>query len=252
MSRLIVKNLPSYVTPARLREHFETKGCPPGTITDFKVALKPDGTSRRFGFVGYKTEEEASTAKEWFDRTFVDSTRISVNIVEVCRALHSRIIVNISCQGAKDAPTPRPNKRPRLGPSPQNIPPPEEALRPKSTSQLDEFLEVMQPRTKKGPAWANDMKQEDAVVAVKPKHKQEVAGEVDTGAGGDDPALRLALSDQEWMKQHMSKNVDVVEKVFEQSDGEDDPVELVCRFLFMRILTLKRASKGCQFTSSRP
>ena len=83
MSRLIVKNLPSYVTPARLREHFSQKGCPEGEITDVKVALKRDGTSRRFGFVGYKTAEEASAAKGWFDRTFVDSTRISVGVIEV-------------------------------------------------------------------------------------------------------------------------------------------------------------------------
>lgn len=87
MSRLIVKNLPSYVTPARLRDHFEQKGCPIGTITDFKVALKPDGNSRRFGFIGYKTENEALSAKEWFDRTFIDSTRINVNIVQVSRVL---------------------------------------------------------------------------------------------------------------------------------------------------------------------
>lgn len=83
MSRLIIKNLPSYVTPARLREHFEQKGGPGGTLTDFKVALKPDGTSRRFGFIGYKTEKEALTAKEYYDRTFLDSTRISVNVIEV-------------------------------------------------------------------------------------------------------------------------------------------------------------------------
>ena len=85
MSRLIVKNLPSYVTPARLRKHFEQKGCPIGTITDLKVALKPDGASRRFGFVGYKTEKEALAAKGWFDRTFIDSTKISVTIIEVRR-----------------------------------------------------------------------------------------------------------------------------------------------------------------------
>jgi multiple RNA-binding domain-containing protein 1 len=91
MSRLIIKNLPPYVTPSRLREHFEQKGCPAGTITDFKVALKADGTSRRFGFVGYKTENEALTAKEWFDRTFVDSTRISVNIVKVCQIFASSL-----------------------------------------------------------------------------------------------------------------------------------------------------------------
>lgn len=51
-------------------------------MTDSKVALKPDGTSRRFGFVGYKTEKEALAAKDWFDRTFIDSTRISVTVIE--------------------------------------------------------------------------------------------------------------------------------------------------------------------------
>jgi len=85
MSRLLIKNLPSYLTPVRLREHFEQKGGPGGTLTDIKVAMKQDGTSRRFGFVGFKTEKEAAAAKEWFDRTFIDSTRISVNVVEVCR-----------------------------------------------------------------------------------------------------------------------------------------------------------------------
>ena len=83
MSRLIVKNLATYVTPAKLREHFEQKGGPGGTLTDVKVSSKADGTSRRFGFVGYKTEEEARKAQQWFDRTFIDSTRISVSTTEV-------------------------------------------------------------------------------------------------------------------------------------------------------------------------
>lgn len=83
MSRLIVKNLPSYVTPAKLREHFEQKKGPGGTLTDVKVSSKPDGTSRRFGFVGYKSDHEALAAQRWFDRTFIDSTRISVNVTEV-------------------------------------------------------------------------------------------------------------------------------------------------------------------------
>lgn len=83
MSRLIVKNLPSYVTPDRLRKHFEQKGAPHGVLTDVKVAMKQDGTSRRFGFVGYKTEQEAQAAKEYFHKTFIDATRIFVDAVEV-------------------------------------------------------------------------------------------------------------------------------------------------------------------------
>lgn len=83
MSRLIVKNLPVYVTPARLREHFEQKGGPGGTLTDVKVSSKSDGTSRRFGFIGFKSEAEAQKAQQWFDRTFIDSTKITVGFSEV-------------------------------------------------------------------------------------------------------------------------------------------------------------------------
>ena len=83
MSRLIIKNIPSYITPTRLKDHFSQKDAPSGTVTDVKVALKPDGTPRRFAFVGFKTEDEAKKAQQWFDNTFIDSTRIRVSIAEV-------------------------------------------------------------------------------------------------------------------------------------------------------------------------
>ncbi|KAH9964866.1 hypothetical protein BC827DRAFT_1185607, partial [Russula dissimulans] len=83
MSRLIVKNLPSYITPALLKEHFSQSKGPGGTITDVKVVLRQDGTARRFGFVGFKTDEEALKAKEWYDRSFIDSTRVKVEIIDV-------------------------------------------------------------------------------------------------------------------------------------------------------------------------
>lgn len=83
MSRLIVKNLPSYLTPEQLRKHFLQTDAPNGTLTDVKVAFKRDGSSRRFGFVGFKTDGEAEAARRWFDRTFIDSSRISVSVVDV-------------------------------------------------------------------------------------------------------------------------------------------------------------------------
>ncbi|KAF8870174.1 hypothetical protein BD779DRAFT_1581736 [Infundibulicybe gibba] len=203
MSRLIIKNLPSYVTPDRLRAHFEQEAGPGGILTDVKVPRKQDGTSRRFGFVGYKTNQEALSAKNWFDRTFVDSTRISVNLVE----------------GAKDAPTPRPNKRPRTEPS-STIPRQSgssqaatEKPESKSTSQLDEFMEIMHPRSKKGPSWANDTETSQPNV-------QPPASETSISPNHD-PSLGEGLSDLEWMKRHMSTNPDRQEKVFEQSDHED-------------------------------
>ncbi|TFK32942.1 RNA-binding domain-containing protein [Crucibulum laeve] len=216
MSRLIIKNLAPYVTPDRLRKHFEQPGGPGGTLTDVKVALKPDGTSRRFGFVGFKTEKEALTAKEYFDRTFIDSTRINVNVIE----------------GAKDAPAPRPNKRPRLGPSPSDdqapvtssssskkqktAPDADAKSKSKSNKQLDEFLEVMQ--TKKGPSWANEVHSEPVLPTPEPAADVAMADAEEE----EDTAAQAGMSDMEWMKQRMSANADKIEKAFEQ--GDEDPV----------------------------
>lgn len=130
-------------------------------------------------------------------------------------------------QGAKDAPTPRPNKRPRLDPS-QNKDissqlqasssnAVEISTPSKSDAQLDEYLKVMQPRTTKGPAWANDAQSEQPAAPVpEPEAVQDTA--MDTG---EDPAKEEGISDLDWMKQRMTTNADVVEKVFEQSDDED-------------------------------
>ncbi|KAK0445041.1 uncharacterized protein EV420DRAFT_1648558 [Desarmillaria tabescens] len=213
MSRLIVKNLPPYITPERLRKHFEQKGCPQGTLTDLKVAHKQDGTSRRFGFVGYKTEEEASAAKEWFDKTFIDSARIFVNVIE----------------GAKDAPAPRPNKRPRLDPpadmpSKQSTRPTtktavrEDKAKSAKESRLDEFMEVMQPRTKKGPSWANEAQQE---ASTSSRTLDMDMQDPEVNAPDTEPVNQEGLSDLDWMKRHLSKKVDEVERVFEQPDDEE-------------------------------
>ncbi|KAJ7632476.1 hypothetical protein FB45DRAFT_912538 [Roridomyces roridus] len=201
MSRLMVQNLPVYVTPARLREHFEQKGAPSGTITDVKVASKTDGTSRRFGFIGYKTEKQALEAQEWFHKTFIDAAKIRVQVIE----------------GAKDAPAPRPNKRPRLGPAPNEAPvkvPSKAPSPPPADSQLvDDFLKVMQPRGTKGRTWANEAAP-TAPVDVSPPEEMDQDGE--------EPVREEGLSDLEWMRRRMSKNADVVEKAFEQSDEEGD------------------------------
>ncbi|KAJ6560260.1 hypothetical protein B0H19DRAFT_945470 [Mycena capillaripes] len=211
MSRLLIQNLPVYVTPARLREHFEQKSGPGGIITDAKVALKTDGTSRRFGFIGYKTEKQALAAKEWFHRTFIDSTKIKVDVIE----------------GAKDAPAPRPNKRPRLGPSPNELPtPPSKAPtppeKPSGDSQLDEYLEVMQPRGNKGRTWANEAA---TSVPVEVPTDPPLADKMDEDT---EPIPEEGLSDLDWMKRRMSTKVDIVEKAFEQSDDEDaDPLPVL-------------------------
>lgn len=73
-SRLIVKGLPNHTTEARLRKVFEAKG----TITDIRLMFTRNGRFRQFAFVGYTTVEEAEQAKRFFDRTFFDTHRMTV------------------------------------------------------------------------------------------------------------------------------------------------------------------------------
>ncbi|CAL7941010.1 unnamed protein product [Xylocopa violacea] len=80
MSRLIVKNLPKGITDTKLRECFSQKGL----VTDVQLKYTKDGKFRRFAFIGFKTEEEAVAAKEYFDKTCIDTCRISI---EQCASL---------------------------------------------------------------------------------------------------------------------------------------------------------------------
>ncbi|KAI0752041.1 hypothetical protein C8Q74DRAFT_1211476 [Fomes fomentarius] len=221
MSRLIVKNLPAYLTQDRLRKYFEAPEGPGGTLTDVKLVLKPDGTSRRFGFIGYKSPQDAERAKKWFNKSFIDSSRIAVDVVD----------------GVKDAPPPRPNKRPRLGPSPSELevtttPTKSDNTKPadvekpkKGTGLKDEFLQAMQPRTKKGPSWRDDdagpvaSTSTDSKTDTKKKSKKKDKRQDDVVLAAE------AMSDLDWLRKHTKPTADVgaqPDQVFEQSDDEGE------------------------------
>ena len=81
-SRLCVKNVPKHLKDARLREHFAAMG----EVTDVKIVRTADGTSRQMAFVGFKTEEMATKALKYFDKTFIDTSRVEV---QYARSVHS-------------------------------------------------------------------------------------------------------------------------------------------------------------------
>jgi len=83
MSRIIVKNIPLNATPESLRTHLSSTKNQAPIITDVHIARKPDGTPRRFAFVGFKTEEQALAAQKWWNNTFWGSQKIFVEIVQV-------------------------------------------------------------------------------------------------------------------------------------------------------------------------
>ncbi|XP_011096857.1 multiple RNA-binding domain-containing protein 1 isoform X1 [Sesamum indicum] len=76
MSRICVKNLPKYVAEDRLRDFFSQKG----EVTDAKLMRTKDGKSRQFGFVGFRTDHEAQEAINYFNKSFMDTCRITCEI----------------------------------------------------------------------------------------------------------------------------------------------------------------------------
>jgi multiple RNA-binding domain-containing protein 1 len=80
-------------------------------------------------------------------------------------------------------------------------------------AQLDQFLKVMQPRSTKGPSWANEP-QASPIVETKTDGDDEVERE-----GKED-----GISDLDWMKKHMTNDIERLdgeeENVFMQSDIE--------------------------------
>ncbi|CDK28494.1 unnamed protein product [Kuraishia capsulata CBS 1993] len=78
MSRIIVKGLPVYAAEDRIREHFGKQG----EVTDVKLMKKRNGESRKFAFVGYKTFEDAEKAVRYFNRAFMDTARLDVQLAK--------------------------------------------------------------------------------------------------------------------------------------------------------------------------
>ncbi|KAK9152588.1 hypothetical protein Sjap_000068 [Stephania japonica] len=75
-SRVFVKNIPKYVSEDRLRDFFSQKG----EVTDAKVIRTADGKSRQFAYIGFRTEEEAAEAIEYFDKSYMDTCRLECSV----------------------------------------------------------------------------------------------------------------------------------------------------------------------------
>ncbi|CUS21979.1 LAQU0S04e05402g1_1 [Lachancea quebecensis] len=89
MSRVIVKGLPKYLTEDQLKDHFSKrlthihKGADvTEAITDVKILKNRAGESRRFAFVGFRSEEDAFDAVNYFDQSFIHTCKIEVTMAK--------------------------------------------------------------------------------------------------------------------------------------------------------------------------
>jgi multiple RNA-binding domain-containing protein 1 len=79
MSRIIVKGIPKEITEEQLKKHLSPKG----EITDVKIMKKPNGESRKFAFVGFKTEDQGLSAIKYFNNTYIKTCKIQLEEAKV-------------------------------------------------------------------------------------------------------------------------------------------------------------------------
>ncbi|XP_046312462.1 probable RNA-binding protein 19 isoform X1 [Marmota monax] len=233
MSRLIVKNLPNGMKEERFRQLFTAFG----TLTDCSLKFTKDGKFRKFGFIGFKSEEEAQTALNHFNKSFIDTSRITV---EFCKSFGDPTKPRA---WSKHAQRPRQPEQPSQGSVPPEIKKddkkkkaPRELEQLKEDTEFQEFLSVHQKRTQVA-TWAND-----ALDTELPKGKRKPTSDYlnfdsDSGqeseeeAAKEEPgaeqgleakvAAQQGLSDMEYLK---SKVVAAESSSSEEEESEDEAV----------------------------
>ncbi|KAG9354463.1 hypothetical protein JZ751_001173 [Albula glossodonta] len=156
MSRLIIKNLPNGMKEERFRGLFSAFG----TLTDCGLKFTKEGKFRKFGFVGFKTKEEAERALKHFNKSFIDTARVTV---EWCKSFgdptkekswskHSRQPTSDSTQkqNLKDSKTEKKEEKKKKKKEVTSV-----IGELEQDEGFQEFLAVHQNRTQV-PTWAND------------------------------------------------------------------------------------------------
>ncbi|MQL68231.1 hypothetical protein Taro_000527 [Colocasia esculenta] len=162
MSRLCVKNLPKYVGEERLREFFSQKG----EVTDAKLMRTKDGKSRRFAFIGFRSEQESEEAIRFFNNTYMDTCRITCEVARKVgdpniprpwsrySAKDSQLSEkNVGTEGKGICGVTSPNSK-RVG-DVNGAAKTSESYTIANDPHLQEFLQIMQPRVK-SKLWSND------------------------------------------------------------------------------------------------
>jgi multiple RNA-binding domain-containing protein 1 len=238
-SRILVKNLPKYITQERLKKHFSSKG---ENVTDVKLVKTKDGKSRRFAYVGFKTNEEGLEAVRFHNNTFMDTCKLQIEVAKTIG----------------DDSIPRPWSKYSTGSSAfqqQHQIEDDEEKRPDLTNeqkdflkelgaeeedpQLKEFLEVMRPRQAASHhTWANDdviaanANFQQTVVPIIPKAEDEDLYEdlpknetIVQAAENSNAAFNPELSDLDYLKSKMGA-IDEEEVIVEHETMKINPARL--------------------------
>uniref|UniRef100_A0AAY4C4Y6 Probable RNA-binding protein 19 n=1 Tax=Denticeps clupeoides TaxID=299321 RepID=A0AAY4C4Y6_9TELE len=235
MSRLIVKNLPNGMKEERFRKMFAAFG----TLTDCSLKFTKDGKFRKFGFVGFKLEEDAEKARKHFDRSFVDTSRVTV---EPCKSFGDP---------SKDRPW---SKHSRQQANAEEDKEDGKAFKESQELEKDqgfqEFLAVHQNRSQV-PTWANDSLEEsafsgrmtetskkdgkkpkktddylnfDSDQSVETSDEEEQQQQEEEEDDAPKRALKTGLSDMDYLRSKMVEKSNLVDDS-DEDDVDEEPEE---------------------------
>uniref|UniRef100_A0A674GV71 Probable RNA-binding protein 19 n=1 Tax=Taeniopygia guttata TaxID=59729 RepID=A0A674GV71_TAEGU len=231
MSRLIVKNLPSGMKEERFRKLFAAFG----TLTDCCLKYTKDGRFRKFGFIGYKSEDEAQAALNHFNKSFIDTSRLTV---ELCKSFGDPTKPKAWSKHSQKAPaSEKQTKEPLASAAPAGT------KKLKEDKTFQEFLVVHQKRSQVA-TWAND------TLAEEPKKGKSAAADYlnfdsdeseELSEGGDEPsedeeeikgkkegkkaATSKDLSDMDYLKSKVVKDSSSLSSTEEETETEEEESE---------------------------
>ncbi|XP_065548537.1 probable RNA-binding protein 19 [Lathamus discolor] len=251
MSRLIVKNLPNGMKEDRFRKLFAAFG----TLTDCCLKFTKEGKFRKFGFIGYKSEEEAQTALKHFNRSFIDTSRITV---ELCKSFGDPSKPKAWSKHSQKVPaSEKQTEKPVVNAAPAGTKkgkkkkdPTENLKELEEDKRFQEFLVVHQKRSQVA-TWANDTLAEepkkgkaksaadylnfdsDESEELSEAGNEPSKDEEETKAkkGGKKAAASKGLSDMDYLKSKVVKDsssssteeeTESEEEVEEESENEED------------------------------
>jgi multiple RNA-binding domain-containing protein 1 len=153
MSRICVKNLGKTTNEKQLKDLFGTKG----EVTDVRLVKTKSGKSRQLAFLGFRTEVQAQEAINYFNNTFLETTRITVESAKkigdqtLIDSTRSKITKKKLEKAAKEQSVENQKAKndARLAAKKASI-----SKEPQSKEKRD-FMEAMKPR-RNTQFWAND------------------------------------------------------------------------------------------------
>ncbi|GAB5029749.1 rna-binding protein 19 [Nannochloropsis oceanica] len=236
-TRLCVKNVPKHVDERRLKVHFGQQGM----VTDAKLLRTKRGESRKMAFVGFRTETEARAALEYFNQTFLDTSRLVVEAAMPRGANtlprpwskysegSSRFGNNGSGSSSSSSSKRRMADEAEIGEEDDedNVTVVAAKVKKQRRVSKDEFLATMMPRSQTK-FWGNDelLVVPEAHVKMSEQKNQERQGQqrlkVMKGKNGERSSKRNPAGEEELSDDGHQSEEDREEESEEEEDGEEE------------------------------